>query len=137
MVGWRMLGDLERSVMEHLWSASESQTVREVHTALSAHRTLAYSTVMTVLGRLAGKGLVVRDRSDRVHRYTAAQGRDELVARLMVDVLCEVSESGASSGALVRFVERVGASEVVTLRRALRERDGDPPVITRGRPPGG
>lgn len=47
------LGDLERAVMDHLWSAPESQTVRQVHEALSARRDLAYTTVMTVLQRLA------------------------------------------------------------------------------------
>ena len=37
------LGDLERAVMDHLWSSPEPQTVRQVHEALSAHRDLAYT----------------------------------------------------------------------------------------------
>ena len=36
------LGELERAVMDHLWSSGEPQTVRQVHEALSAHRDLAY-----------------------------------------------------------------------------------------------
>ena len=35
------LGELERAVMDHLWSSGEPQTVRQVHEALSAHRDLA------------------------------------------------------------------------------------------------
>ena len=35
------LGDLERAVMDHLWSTPEPQTVRQVHEALSARRDLA------------------------------------------------------------------------------------------------
>ena len=53
------LGELEQAVMDHLWSAPEPQTVRQVHEALSARRDLAYTTVMTVLQRLAKKNLVV------------------------------------------------------------------------------
>jgi predicted transcriptional regulator len=63
------LGDLERAVMDHLWSAREPQTVRQVHEALSAQRDLAYTTIMTVLQRLAKKNLVVQHRDDRAHRY--------------------------------------------------------------------
>lgn len=63
------LGDLERAVMDHLWSRTEPQTVRQVHEALSARRDLAYTTVMTVLQRLAKKNLVLQIRDDRAHRY--------------------------------------------------------------------
>ena len=72
------LGDLERAVMDHQWSTPESQTVRQVHEALSLHRDLAYTTVMTVLQRLAKKNLVSQIRDDRAHRYAAVHGRDEL-----------------------------------------------------------
>ena len=47
------LGELERAVMDQLWCMPEAQTVRQVHEALSARRDLAYTTVMTVLQRLA------------------------------------------------------------------------------------
>jgi predicted transcriptional regulator len=49
---------------------------------------------MTVLRRLADKGLVVQHRGDRAHRYTAVHSRDELVAKLMVDALDQVADSG-------------------------------------------
>jgi predicted transcriptional regulator len=55
--------------MDHLWAAPEPQTVRQVHEALSAHRDLAYTPVMTVLQRLAKKNLVAQHRDDRAHRY--------------------------------------------------------------------
>ena len=126
------LGDLERSVMDHLWSAPEPQTVRQVHEALAADRDLAYTTIMTVLQRLAKKNLVVQHRDDRAHRYAPTHGRDELVAGLMVDALDQAADSGSREAALVHFVERVGVDEVDALRRALadleeKNRD-DPPA---------
>lgn len=114
------LGDLEQAVMDHLWSEAEPQTVRQVHDALSARRDLAYTTVMTVLQRLAKKHLVVQHRDDRAHRYAPTHGRDELVADLMVDALGQ-ADLDSRQAALVHFVERVGADEADVLRRALAE----------------
>ena len=115
------LGELERAVMEHLWAAGEPLTVRQVHEALCAERDLAYTTVMTVLQRLARKNLVSQIRDDRAHRYAPVHSRDELVAGLMVDALDQVSDSGSRQAALVHFVERVGVDEADALRRALAE----------------
>ncbi|HET9874938.1 MAG TPA: BlaI/MecI/CopY family transcriptional regulator [Mycobacterium sp.] len=115
------LGNLERAVMDHLWSASEPQTVRQVHEALSLQRDLAYTTVMTVLQRLAKKNLVSQIRDDRAYRYAPVRGRDELVAGLMVDALDQAVDSGGRQAALVHFVERVGVDEAEALRRALDE----------------
>lgn len=106
------LGDLERAVMDHLWSRTEPQTVRQVHEALSARRDLAYTTVMTVLQRLAKKNLVLQIRDDRAHGYAPVHGRDELVAGLMVDALAQAEDSGSRQAALVQ------------LRRASRCRRG-------------
>ncbi|WP_338892132.1 BlaI/MecI/CopY family transcriptional regulator [Rhodococcus sovatensis] len=113
------LGELERAVMDHLWDSSEPQTVRQVHEALAAHRELAYTTVMTVLQRLAKKQLVVQQRDDRAHRYVPLHSRDELVASLMVDALSQAPESGGRAAALVHFVGQVGADEAAALREAL------------------
>ena len=121
------LGELERAVMDHLWSSTEPQTVRQVHEALAAHRDLAYTTIMTVLQRLAKKNLVVQHRDDRAHRYAPMHGRDELVAGLMVDALDQVEDSGSREAALVHFVERVGAGEAAALRRALAELESKQP----------
>ncbi|WP_343572191.1 BlaI/MecI/CopY family transcriptional regulator [Mycobacterium sp.] len=121
MVKLTRLGELERAVMDHLWSAPHPQTVRQVHEALSQQRDLAYTTVMTVLQRLAKKNLVLQIRDDRAHQYAAVHGRDELVAGLMVDALDQASGTGSRQAALVHFVERVGAEEAEALRRALDE----------------
>ena len=115
------LGALERAVMDHLWDTATPQTVRQVHEALSAQRDLAYTTVMTVLQRLARKNLVVQIRDDRAHQYAPVHSRDELVAGLMVDALDQAADVGDRRAALVNFVERVGTDEADALRDALDE----------------
>jgi predicted transcriptional regulator len=121
MANRKLLGELERRVMEHLWTASQPQTVRDVHAGVSVRRDLAYTTVMTVLRRLADKELVVQYRDDRAHRYAPACGRDELVAGLMVDALDQVADSGDRRAALVHFVESVGTDDVYALACALAD----------------
>src|ERR1700709_2878226 len=95
------LGDLERAVMDHLWSTPEPQTVRQVHEDLAARRELAYTTVMTVLQRLAKKNLVSQIRDDRAHRYAPVHGRDELVAGLMGHALFVAVHCGMTQAPLV------------------------------------
>lgn len=116
------MGELERAVMEHLWASPEPQTVRQVHEAL-VDRGLAYTTVMTVLQRLAKKQLVNQERDERAHRYAPARARKELVASLMVDALSQAEGNGGRHAALVSFVERVTPDEAAALRAALAALD--------------
>ena len=67
------LGELERAVMDHLWDAATPQTVRQVHEALATRRELAYTTVMTVLDRLAKKHRVTRTMAGRALRRAISQ----------------------------------------------------------------
>ncbi|GIF07841.1 transcriptional regulator [Actinoplanes siamensis] len=90
------LGDLEREVMTQLWDASEPLTVRQVHELLGRERDLAYTTVMTVLDRLAKKKLVVQQRADRAYRYAPAQSRAEMTAALMFDALSATPDQDAA-----------------------------------------
>jgi predicted transcriptional regulator len=113
------LGELERDVMDQLWAAPGPLTVREVHVSLAGHRALAYTTVMTVLDRLAKKGLVRQEREGRAFHYLPASSREELVAELMIDALVTVDDPVGRQVALVRFVEQVGPDEAAALRAAL------------------
>ena len=106
------LGELERAVMAQLWSAEAPLTVRDVHDRLE--RELAYTTVMTVLGRLAKKGLVRQERDGKAYRYAAASSRDQMAASLMLDALGDVGADRTAA-----LVDQVGPQEVEALRRAL------------------
>ncbi|MGY0003329.1 BlaI/MecI/CopY family transcriptional regulator [Micromonospora sp. I033] len=113
------LGDLERAVMDVLWDSvpatSDGVTVREVADALDG-RELAYTTVMTVLDRLAGKGMVQREREGRAWRYRPAATREAHIAQLMLDAL---DLGGSRDAALVRFARSVTGTEAEVLRAAL------------------
>jgi predicted transcriptional regulator len=123
------LGDLERVVMERLWDAARAAstaggtfdgvTVRDVHDALSA-RGLAYTTVMTVLDRLAKKGLATRERDGRAWRYQPADTREALTAQTMRQTL-EAMAVTDRRVAMLHFLDGASSAELDDLRAALAE----------------
>jgi len=116
------LGDLERSVMEALWDAGDGWlTVREVHDVLAKDRDIAYTTVMTVLDRMARKDIVEREREGRAWRYRPTQTRGAMTADVMRQALGEFAETSKSerAAALVAFVGDASAADRQALRDAL------------------
>ncbi|MFT4225134.1 BlaI/MecI/CopY family transcriptional regulator [Micropruina sp.] len=82
-----VLGELEQAVMEVLWESPTALPVREVQAALADDRELAYTTVMTVMDRLAKKGQLLRELEGRAWRYRPAQSWVELVSDEIVALL--------------------------------------------------
>lgn len=126
------LGDLERAVMEHLWTEESLHpagvTVREVHDAIGVERGLAYTTLMTVLDRLAKKELVKRERDGRAWRYTAAATRHELTSETLHHTLGDLAGTERRS-ALLHFLDESTPEEIDELKAALAEleaRQSDP-----------
>ncbi len=108
------LGELERKVMDVLWTSYPSElTGRDVDADLPGY---AYTTILTILDRLEHKGLVGRVRTDRAHRYAALAPRDSYVADLMHEALSATSDRDA---ALARFAATVNPKEARVLRAAL------------------
>ena len=78
----RVLGALESEVMATLWSTASALSVRQVLERLNEGRTppLAYTTVMTVLARLAEKGVLTREQVGRGFTYSPAVGDEAGIA---------------------------------------------------------
>jgi predicted transcriptional regulator len=93
---------LEAEVMGVLWGAGVPLSVREAVDRLNVKRAspLAYTTVMTVMSRLAGKGILAREQQGRGFVYTPAVADTAEIA--VRGVLAEFGDA-----ALARFVERV------------------------------
>ena len=118
------LGELERAVMEHLWAQADAgagpTTVREVHDHVGAERDLAYTTLMTVLDRLAKKGLVSRERDGRAWRYAPVGSREQLTARALRDTLGGLAPTDRRA-AMLHFLDEASAEEIDDLRAALAQ----------------
>lgn len=112
--GVARLGDLERRVMEIVWSRSDTELkVREVADGLPEY---AYTTVATVLDRLVHKGVVRRRRDGRTVLFTSVGTPGAHTAVLMHEALAVDRDTDA---ALLRFAETLSTSEAAILRRGL------------------
>lgn len=125
-MGVARLGQLERAVMEALWDLGavdldHAVAARAVSEALPDR---AYTTILTVLDRLAKKEFVIQVRDGRSHHFAARRSRERYIAELMEDALADTNDRSA---ALVRFVESATPDDAATLREVLARLDGRRP----------
>lgn len=120
-----VLGPLENDIMEVVWEQGEV-TVRDVHKALKAARPIAYTTVMTTLGRLADKGLLKRMEEHPAHRYVAVVSREQY-ARSMVKSVVDWLVSRFPDPAVAYLIDRVAKEDervIERLKQAIEQRQG-------------
>ena len=113
-----VLGPLETEVMEAVWDRGDT-TVRDVHASLARRRNIAYTTVMTTMGRLAAKGLLKRDTSGLAHRYNASVSREEYASSTVHSVVDWLVHSFPEP-AISYFVDVVNEGDDPSVLDALR-----------------
>lgn len=113
----RQLGELEDAVMTRVWQWNRPVTVREVLEDLQRERSIAYTTVMTVMDNLHQKGWVRREVDGRAYRYMAVSTRAAYSAALMNEAW---SRSDNPAAALVAFFGMMSAEQREALRDAVR-----------------
>ena len=82
----KVFGELEAAIMECLWARGQG-TVSEVFKVLTGQREVAYSTVRTVMERLAEKGYLRCDSHQRAYLYTPIQSQDDFLRQVGQTVL--------------------------------------------------
>ncbi|MEU3912147.1 MULTISPECIES: BlaI/MecI/CopY family transcriptional regulator [Streptomyces] len=120
----RPLGELEDAVMTRVWQWNRPVTVREVLEDLQQERSIAYTTVMTVMDNLHQKGWVRREAEGRAYRYTAVSTRAAYSAALMNEAW---STSDNPAAALVAFFGMMSPEQREALRDAVRIVQHDEP----------
>jgi predicted transcriptional regulator len=107
----RVLGPLEAEAMDVLWAAGAPMNARDVMSRLNEGRSepLAYTTVMTVLARLAEKGILARVRDGRGYVYEPA-----VVDAAQIAVRGVVRDFG--DAALAHFVDEARADPAILER---------------------
>jgi predicted transcriptional regulator len=119
----REAGELESEVLAALWASEEAMTPADVQRQLNAG--LAYTTVMTTLGRLFEKGLVERRRAVRGYAYLPSVREADFAARRFRALL----DRGHDREAVLQgFVSELSPGEERTLRELLRSEDDPHPA---------
>lgn len=120
-----VLGPLEGEVMEIVWDRREA-TVRDVHKALADKRRIAYTTVMTTMGRLTEKGLLKRVEEQPAHHYFPAVSREQY-ANSTVKSVVDWLVNHFRDPAVAYFIDRVEEEDeavIDSLREAIQQREG-------------
>jgi predicted transcriptional regulator len=113
----RPLGELEDAVMTRVWERNRPVTVREVLEELTQRRSIAYTTVMTVMDNLRQKGWLRRSAEGRAYRYEAVSTRAAYSAALMNEAW---AASDNPAEALVHFFGMMSPEQREAVRDALR-----------------
>jgi len=98
-----MLGDLETDIIEVVWENKEI-TVRRTYLHLKEKRNLAYTTVMTVMSRLAEKGILERTKKGSAYFYKAVLNRDDFIKASVQGILGNLLKD-FTTPAINQFVE--------------------------------
>ncbi len=108
--------------MNTLWPMGEA-TVRQIQQELASSLPRAYTTIMTIMDRLAHKGVVTRRKVSRAYLYRPNLTAEEARARAVTQVVEGFFEG--SSKALAQHL----AGGAPSARRAIRSR-GTPALPT-------
>jgi predicted transcriptional regulator len=90
------LAPLELDCMNMLWPAGEA-TVRDIREALAPIRPRAYTTIMTIMDRLAHKGVVERRKVGKAYVYRPNLTEEQARARAVEQVVENYFEGSQSS----------------------------------------
>src|SRR6056297_1638421 len=103
------LGETEMEVLHHVWDLGEA-TVADVRERILEDRDVAYTTVMTVLKKLAEKGYLTYHKEGRSYVYAPAQSPDEVQHSLLRRLMDKVFK-GSPSALVQTLVRREDLSD--------------------------
>lgn len=118
----KALGELEAQIMELLWQrpSEEGVSVRDVYETFRTRRTLAYTTIMGTMSRLAKKGLLTADKTGQTHIYRVHVTKEEFTHR-MVGQLLDSLFLDVSGAARSYFLSSVDPADRKDIERILRD----------------
>jgi predicted transcriptional regulator len=109
------LAPLELDCMNALWPLGEA-TVRDIQQALALTRPRAYTTIMTIMDRLAHKGTVVRQKGGRAWVYRPNLSADEARSHAIAQVVDGFFE-GSADALTVHLLTKGGSIQVPSNRK--------------------
>ncbi len=103
------LGTLEEEIMQIIWK-EPSASVRLVFEKIKKKREIAYTTVMTIMSRLHGKGVLKREQKEGgAYIYSPAQSKEKFLEQISERVIKNLIKN-CGEVAVARFIDIVEAS---------------------------
>ncbi|GAB5536949.1 MAG: BlaI/MecI/CopY family transcriptional regulator [Rubricoccaceae bacterium] len=122
------LGGTEMEILRQVWALKRA-TARDVHERIEATRPVAYTTVTTIIKKLADKGYLSFERDGATFVYTAARPAEEVRSSLLSTVVDKVF--GGSARTLIQTLaghESLTEAEQAEVHNLLRQLGDDAPA---------
>jgi BlaI family transcriptional regulator, penicillinase repressor len=120
---FKRLGERELEVLNAVWELKEA-TVSDVRDILLLQRPLAYTTVMTIMRKLADKGYLAFTESENKYIYRPDKNPAEVRTGLLSDLVSSVFKGSPLS--LVQTLvadESISEAELSEIKRIIDELD--------------
>jgi predicted transcriptional regulator len=113
----------ELEIMKVIWPLGRA-TVRQVHDALSERRTIAYTTVQTMMNILESKGHLRKEPGEKAQLYAPVRQQKTVVKSMVREFVDRVFD-GSARPLLVHLMKEKGLTERERreLQRLLEEED--------------
>jgi predicted transcriptional regulator len=115
----RISGELQAQLMSAIWRL-KAGTVEQVRAELPPRYQGAYTTVQTVLNRLADRGLLSRHKVGNAIEYRPRISEADYLSRTIARTLAGAS-SDARQAALARLIADLDQSELSDVQRLAQE----------------
>ncbi|EKD96430.1 MAG: hypothetical protein ACD_24C00052G0003 [uncultured bacterium] len=80
------LGPLEQEVMECIWHTGKC-AVSDVYDCLKQRKQIAYTTLMTIMTRLAEKGFLSRELVGKSYLYSPVESKNQTIKNIISKVM--------------------------------------------------
>ena len=118
---FKRLGERELEVLNAVWELGHA-TVADVRAILLKQRSVAYTTVMTTMKKLADKGYLSYTEEEKKYVYSPAKTSSEVRRGLLTDLV-----SSAFKGSTLSLVqtlvadESISETELAEIKRIIEE----------------
>ena len=94
-IGIEGIGRLEAEIMSVVWTFEREVTVREVYEAMREKKSIAYTTIMTVMNNLAEKGLLLQDKAATAYVYKPTKTSVDVAISIVKTVVDKILQGSA------------------------------------------
>ncbi len=95
-LGIEGIGRLEAEIMSVVWDFDREVTVREVYETMRKKKSIAYTTIMTVMNNLSEKGLLDQDKTATAYVYKPTKSNVDVALSIVKGVVDKILKGSAA-----------------------------------------
>jgi predicted transcriptional regulator len=114
----------ELEILQIMWG-KESVSVREVHESMGGESENGYTTILKLMQIMFEKGLVTRQKSGKLHLYSAVPSREN-TRQQMVDKMIDTVFQGSAAKLVMSALgnNKSSKEELIEIKKYLEQLEG-------------